>query len=187
LTGVVNGYNGSLLEVSDFARVDTTSFVCECIGKGIGTFLSLNPKQLTKNALKGAANLASKEITDQVATNVVTKASKVVTSGTKSAVNTATQKTTQVAESQFGKKRVNNWKFPENPNELLSELPRDRKGRIFPCDKIRIRPEKHAMGPNEVYNPRHHGQHYHVEVLHRSREGGTKINILKPWSHLVMN
>lgn len=53
--------------------------------------------------------------------------------------------------------------FPENPNDFLPDLPRDRKGYIYPSDYIRIRPEKHDMKVGEIYNPRHHGQHYHIE------------------------
>jgi len=45
----------------------------------------------------------------------------------------------------------------------LQELPRDAKGRIQTADNLRIRPEQHALKPGETYNPRHHGQHYHVE------------------------
>ncbi|QPJ62212.1 MAG: hypothetical protein G3M70_10155 [Candidatus Nitronauta litoralis] len=55
-------------------------------------------------------------------------------------------------------------RFPENPDDLLPDLPRDAKGRIYPSDKVRIRPEKHPVKPGETYSPRHHGQHYHVET-----------------------
>jgi hypothetical protein len=41
------------------------------------------------------------------------------------------------------------------------------------ADNLRIRPEKHAFMPGDTLNPRHHGQHYHIE--HR-------INPQKPWS-----
>lgn len=54
-------------------------------------------------------------------------------------------------------------KFPSDPNALLPGLPRDAKGRIYPSDYIRIRPEQHALKPGETYSPRHHGQHYHVD------------------------
>ena len=50
---------------------------------------------------------------------------------------------------------------------------RDRRGYINPCENLRIRPEKHALQPGEIYNPRHHGQHYHVEML---RKGGSWNN-----------
>jgi hypothetical protein len=54
--------------------------------------------------------------------------------------------------------------FPDNPSELLSELPRDARGRIYPNSLTRIRPEQHALLPAETFNPRHHGLHYHVEI-----------------------
>lgn len=41
--------------------------------------------------------------------------------------------------------------FPENPDNLLPELERDRRGRIHPADNIRIRPEKHDMDEGETY------------------------------------
>ncbi|MDB6081211.1 MAG: rhs family protein [Chlamydiia bacterium] len=73
-------------------------------------------------------------------------------------------------------------KFPENPDDLLPELPRDNKGRIPTADNLRIRPEKHAFEVGHRYNPRHHEQHYHVE-LRRDIKGVWKndnIEILKP-------
>lgn len=69
--------------------------------------------------------------------------------------------------SFFGKRTPKNQLghvFPENPNDLLSHLPRDRRGHIYPTENVRIRPEKHALDVGEIYNPRHNGQHYHVEV-----------------------
>jgi len=56
------------------------------------------------------------------------------------------------------------WKFPENPKDLLKELPRDAKGHIYPSNNLRIRPEKHSLNLGEIYSPRHHGQHYHIET-----------------------
>ncbi len=38
-----------------------------------------------------------------------------------------------------------------------------KKGYIQTADNIRIRPEKHEIDPEKSFNPRHHGQHYHVE------------------------
>ncbi len=54
--------------------------------------------------------------------------------------------------------------FPSQADDLLPNLARDAKGRIYPSDKIRIRPEQHPLKPGETYAPRHHGQHYHVEI-----------------------
>lgn len=54
--------------------------------------------------------------------------------------------------------------FPKDPGDLLPEVPRNTKGHIQPSDYIRIRPEQHAQEPGETFAPRHHGQHYHVEI-----------------------
>ncbi len=78
------------------------------------------------------------------------------------------------------------WRFPENPNDFLKELPRDRRGRIYTCDNIRIRPERHPLEPDEIFNPRHHGQHYHIETR-RNPHGSWKkidnIEIMKPFDY----
>ena len=54
--------------------------------------------------------------------------------------------------------------FPSKADDLLPELPRDVKGHIHPNAYTRIRPEQHALELGESFNPRHHGQHYHVEI-----------------------
>jgi hypothetical protein len=65
-------------------------------------------------------------------------------------------------------------KFPSDPADLLPDLPRDAKGRIYPNDYTRIRPEQHPLQPGETFHPRHHGQHYHVEV---------RIDPTKSWNN----
>ncbi len=65
-------------------------------------------------------------------------------------------------------------RFPKNADDLLSDLPRDAKGRIHPSSKVRIRPEQHSLKPGETYAPRHHGQHYHVE---------TRVDPTKSWNN----
>jgi hypothetical protein len=54
--------------------------------------------------------------------------------------------------------------FPRNPKDLLPDAIRDRKGYIYACDRIRIKPEKHVFKDGDIYNPRHHELHYHVEI-----------------------
>jgi RHS repeat-associated protein len=74
-------------------------------------------------------------------------------------------------------------RFPKNPDKLLPELPRDVKGRIYPSDYIRIRPEQHPLKPGETYSPRHHGQHYHVEQrtdAGKSWNNSKNVNKVKP-------
>lgn len=75
------------------------------------------------------------------------------------------------------------FKFPKNPDDLLPELERDSRGRIYPADGLRIRPEKHPIQEGEKYNLRHHGQHYHVESLRDTTRGWrnkNNIEIIKP-------
>ncbi len=74
------------------------------------------------------------------------------------------------------------FKFPKNPDDLLPEIPRDDKGRIPAAGNIRIRPEKHEIELGETYNPRHHGQHYHVETQITPGNGWSRKNTekLKP-------
>lgn len=50
-----------------------------------------------------------------------------------------------------------------NQNNLLKELEKSSKGRIYTSYNLRIRPEKHPLNPGEVFNARHHGLHYHLK------------------------
>jgi hypothetical protein len=79
-----------------------------------------------------------------------------------------------------GSKTISNsMRFPANPNQLLSNLPRDAKGHIYTSDILRIRPEKHALKAGEIFSPRHHGQHYHVEGKINRAGGWGKENVYK--------
>jgi RHS repeat-associated protein len=69
--------------------------------------------------------------------------------------------------------------FPDNPDHLLPDLPRDHKGRIHPNEVTRIRPEAHAMKPGETFHDRHHAQHYHVEIKIDPTRGWQKNNVIK--------
>ena len=53
--------------------------------------------------------------------------------------------------------------FLKNPDDLFPELERDKKSFLQAADNLKIRPEKHPLKPGETFNPRHHGQHYHIE------------------------
>lgn len=65
-------------------------------------------------------------------------------------------------------------RFPANPDNLLPGLPRSPRGHIHPNSRTRIRPERHDLKPGETYNPRHHGQHYHVEI---------RLDVNKSWNN----
>jgi RHS repeat-associated protein len=74
--------------------------------------------------------------------------------------------------------------FPENPADLLPEVPRVVKPSgtqvIQPSETIRIRAEQHALKPGETFSPRHHGQHYHVEIrLDPSKSWNNSANVVK--------
>ncbi|MGG0824521.1 pre-toxin TG domain-containing protein [Paenibacillus turicensis] len=70
---------------------------------------------------------------------------------------------------------IDKGKFPSDPDELIPELPREIKGDktyIYPNEDTRIRIEQHKLEPEEIYNARHHGLHYHIEI---------KTNSSKSW------
>ena len=68
--------------------------------------------------------------------------------------------------------------FPRNPNDLLPGVPRTVKPNgnqvIYPSEKVRIRAETHPIKPGETHAPRHHDQHYHVEI---------RIDPTKSWNN----
>lgn len=72
--------------------------------------------------------------------------------------------------------------FPNNPDELFPEIARNKIVRpngtitqtIQTSDGIRIIAEQHPLLSREVYNPRHHGIHYHIEY---------KIDLNKSWNN----
>jgi RHS repeat-associated protein len=74
--------------------------------------------------------------------------------------------------------------FPKNPADLLPDVPRTVKPNgnqvIQPSETLRIRAEQHLLQPGETFSPRHHGQHYHVEVrADPSKSWNNKNNVLK--------
>ena len=84
----------------------------------------------------------------------------------------------KVANSENETKNV----FPSNPDDLLPEISRNKITKpngtisqtIYTSDGFRIRAEQHALLPGEVYNPRHHGVHYHLEY---------KVDLTKSWNN----
>ena len=79
--------------------------------------------------------------------------------------------------------------FPENPDDLLPEIPRNKATKangttsqtIQTSDNIRIRAEQHPLLPDETYNPRHHGVHYHVEYKVDPAKSWNNKNNVKKW------
>ena len=80
--------------------------------------------------------------------------------------------------SQTNNKNV----FPENPDDLLPEITRNKVTKsngttsqtIYTSDSLRIRAEQHPIFEGEKFNARHHGVHYHVEY---------RSDILKSWNN----
>ena len=91
----------------------------------------------------------------------------------------------KVSESGSNPKNV----FPENPDDLLPEIPRNKATKangttsqtIQTSDNIRIRAEQHPLLPGETYNPRHHGVHYHVEYKVDPTKSWNNKNNVKKW------
>jgi RHS repeat-associated protein len=74
--------------------------------------------------------------------------------------------------------------FPSNPNDLLPGVPRTVKPNgnqvIHASDRVRIRAEAHPINPGEIHAPRHHDQHYHVEIrLDPTRSWNKPNNVQK--------
>lgn len=99
--------------------------------------------------------------------------SSVVTLRKKFAGNYGVKQTTNTIPRIEYKPKKFEWKFPENPKDLLKDLPRDAKGHIYAADNLRIRPEIHVLRPGARFHQRHHSQHYHVE---------TRINLNGDWA-----
>lgn len=62
-------------------------------------------------------------------------------------------------------------------------MERDEKRRIKTADNIKVRPEKHPLKRGEIYNPRHHGQHYHIHTRRNPKDKSNdneNIEIIKP-------
>jgi hypothetical protein len=80
--------------------------------------------------------------------------------------------------------------FPNNPDELLPEIPRESlvkpdgstKQVINTSDNVRIRAETHTVKPGEDFADRHHGQHYHVEYkIDPNKSWNNKKNVTKSY------
>ena len=94
----------------------------------------------------------------------------------------------QAEQTEGSGQEISVGKFPENPDDLLPEIPRDKvtksnggtSQKIPTSDNVRIRAETHPLEPGETYNPRHHGQHYHVEYkIDPSKSWNNKNNVQK--------
>ena len=82
------------------------------------------------------------------------------------------------SNSGGGSKVANNNSFSSNPKDMLTDVPSKMtpKGNIKwepnQYTRIQYHPERNVK-PNEIFNPRHHSSHYHVEL---------RIDALKGWN-----
>lgn len=134
LTGVVKGYNGSVLEGNSFDGAGWEASLCETTGKALGSVLSFtSPRGAINGGGRMATNLFAREfgyIAEKEAVQFTKWTFTSLTKNTYKCANQATQKTMRLGNIQFGRTQ-NPWKFPENPNQLLYNLPRDRRGHIY--------------------------------------------------------
>ena len=101
------------------------------------------------------------------------------------AVDTVTDASKVIGKGGSNPKNV----FPENPDDLLPEIPRNKATKangttsqtIQTSDNIRMRAEQHPLLPSETYNPRHHGVHYHVEYKVDPTKSWNNKNNVKKW------
>ncbi len=82
-------------------------------------------------------------------------------------------------------------RFPDNPQNLLPDVPHKVKPNgnriIQPSENLRIRAEQHPLKPGETYSPRHHGQHYHIEIRKdpsKSWNNSKNIQKVKPQNYM---
>jgi RHS repeat-associated protein len=103
LTGMVKGYNGSVLEGNSFDGAGWEASFCEYSGKAVGSVLSCtNPRGLVNGGGKIVANVAAKEAAHVAEKAIVQKVSQtVVSSMTKNTVNQTGKKTLAIAEREL--------------------------------------------------------------------------------------
>jgi hypothetical protein len=134
------------------------------------------------NAYKRVTNFFSAARTTKVA--METKTVVKLTRDAMPKIQRVSRTTENISLPKFNKPSIaEKTTFPNNPKDFLPNAYRDKKGYIYASDKIRIKPEKHSIQSTDMYNPRHHDQHYHVEVrLDTSRSWNRKESnyYLKP-------
>lgn len=100
LTGVVKGYNGSVLEGNSFDGAGWQASFCEYSGKAVGTALSCtSPKSVVNGGCKILANAATKEAAHLAEKALLQQGKQaIVSSMTKNTLNQAGKKTIAIAE-----------------------------------------------------------------------------------------
>ena len=143
-----------------------------------GSFIAKGTKQAIKAGKKAAQKAGEK-----AAKNATEKATE------KTAKETAEKTAKEAAEKGIKGGSEPQNVFPENPDDLLPEISRNKVTKangttsqtIQTSDNIRIRAEQHPLSPGEIYNPRHHGIHYHVEYKVDPTKSWNNKNNVKKW------
>ena len=172
-----------------------------------GSFIAKGTKQAIKagkKAARKAGEKAAKNATEKAAKKAAAKklAKEATETGVekaaKEAAEKATEKTAKEATEKTAKEAAEKGikggsepqnVFPENPDDLLPEISRNKVTKangttsqtIQTSDNIRIRAEQHPLSPGEIYNPRHHGIHYHVEYKVDPTKSWNNKNNVKKW------
>ena len=172
-----------------------------------GSFIAKGTKQAIKagkKAAQKAGEKAAKNATEKAAKKAAKKklakeagkeaAEKGAEKAAKEAAEKATEKTAKETAEKAAEKGIKSGSnpknvFPENPDDLLPEIPRNKATKangttsqtIQTSDNIRIRAEQHPLLPGETYNPRHHGVHYHVEYKVDPTKSWNNKNNVKKW------
>ena len=172
-----------------------------------GSFIAKGTKQAIKagkKAARKAGEKAAKNATEKAAKKAAAKklAKEATETGVekaaKEAAEIATEKTAKEATEKTAKEAAEKGikggsepqnVFPENPDDLLPEISRNKVTKangttsqtIQTSDNIRIRAEQHPLSPGEIYNPRHHGIHYHVEYKVDPTKSWNNKNNVKKW------
>ena len=176
-----------------------------------GSFIAKGTKQAIKagkKAAQKAGEKAAKNATEKAAKKAAKKqlakeagkeaAEKGAEKAAKEAAEKATEKTAKETAEKTAKEAAEKGikggsepqnVFPENPDDLLPEISRNKVTKangttsqtIQTSDNIRIRAEQHPLSPGEIYNPRHHGIHYHVEYKVDPTKSWNNKNNVKKW------
>ena len=169
------------------------------IAKGTKQAIKAGKKAAQKAGEKAAKNATEKAAKKAAAKKLAKEATETgVEKAAKEAAEKATEKTAKEATEKTAKEAAEKGikggsepqnVFPENPDDLLPEISRNKVTKangttsqtIQTSDNIRIRAEQHPLSPGEIYNPRHHGIHYHVEYKVDPTKSWNNKNNVKKW------
>jgi hypothetical protein len=107
LTGLVNGYNGSVFDPSPCFNADLATYLSERAGMCIGTAISLGSPKAILNVTNAATGIATREVSSMTTNLIAANGRKCLnwfaTNSARTACTGTTRKATQVAEQQLAK------------------------------------------------------------------------------------